>query len=304
MTIALSLAFWFALQAPQPAPRWEDPHLLAADDALRRKDLRTAAAILQTVIDAEPQCRPAAYLQLAQVRLDLGDERQAIVTFERGVKAHPESPELSKRFGGLLFRKNAIEPRAGELLAAAVKLNAGDAEAHFLYGQWACLNNLQEVCIAELTRAAALPASGNQAKMQIYTLVAMAEDKLNRTDRAEAAFRKARQANLALTPPEPNSLLEYVKFLAKESRDAEAQQEIEELLKFAPQFGPAYLERAKFFSQQGRQEKAAEQAELALRYAGADKGEQRAAHVFLAKTYYALGREEQAKPHQAWVQSH
>ncbi len=299
MTVLLAL--WIAL-AGQPQ-RWEDPHLRAAADYVEQKNFAKAAEILQAVIDAEPQCRPQAYVELAKVRLQLGGPAQAIGVYEQGLKAHPDSAELLKRYGQLLFRKNRIEPRAGELFGKAAKAAPNDAEAHYLYGEWSCMNNLEETCIAELARAAALPESNGQAKMQIYTLTAIAEDKLNRADRADAAFRKALAFNLSLEQPNPVAMFEYVKFLAKESRDAEAQKLIADLLKLAPQFGPAHLERAKYFGQQDQHEKAAESAELALRYAGDDRAQQRAAHVFLARTYYALGREDQAKVHQAWVQA-
>lgn len=288
--------------AAQAPPRWEDPHLRAADDYILRKDLRKAADVLQTVLDLEPGCRIETYLKLAALYLQLGDEPRARATLEQGLKAYPDSPELMKRLGQLLVRAGAPDRRTGELLARAVKANAGDAETHYLFGQWACLNNLDEVCIAELTQAAALPASGAQAKMQSYTLIAMAEDRLNHPHRAEAAFLKALDYNLALAPPNPDSLFEYVKFLVKEARDAAAQQLIARLLKLAPRYGPAHLERAKYLSQRGDLGRAAEAAELALDCAGGDRTQQRAAHVFLAKTYHALGRPEQAKAHEAAVQ--
>ena len=50
-------------------------------------------------------------------------------------------------------------------------------------------------------------------------------------------------ANRKLRNPNPSAELEYAMFLTRQSRQVEAQKLLEEILKFAPGFGPAYLER-------------------------------------------------------------
>jgi tetratricopeptide (TPR) repeat protein len=134
-------------------------------------------------------------------------------------------------------------------------------------------------------------------------LIGMAEDKLNHADRAEQAFRKALAHNLKLNSPDPNSALQYAQFLSWESREADAAKLVDRILAFAPHYGPAHLERAKMFAERGDNEQAAAEAELALRYAGDDKAQLHAAHVFLAKTYFALRKLDQAREHQEWVQA-
>lgn len=300
MTACGFLAVGLALGAMAQRPaNWEDRQLRSAEDYIRQKDLRKAAQVLQTIIDVEPACHTEVYVKLARVRLELGDDQQGLRIAERGLEANPKAPELLKLLGQILFRKDPSERRSGDLFHDAVEVDPTDAEAHYLYGEWACTNNLEELCLEELNRAAALPTSGDQAKMQIYTFIAMAENRLNHTSRADAAFRKALEFNWSLRSPSPDSLFEYIKFLVTESRDAEAQALITKLLRLAPRYGPAYLERAKHLSQLGQLERAAKDAETALQYAGDDKPQQRAAHIFLAKTYHALGREQQAKAHVA-----
>jgi tetratricopeptide (TPR) repeat protein len=93
-------------------------------------------------------------------------------------------------------------------------------------------------------------------------------------------------------------------FLTRRSRQGEAQKLLEEILKFAPSFGPAHLERAKYLSAQGDLEAALAEAKIALDQAGSDPKSLQAAHAFLAKTYFALGRMDEAKVHQSWIESH
>jgi outer membrane protein assembly factor BamD (BamD/ComL family) len=64
------------------------------------------------------------------------------------------------------------------------------------------------------------------------------------------------------------------------------------------------LERAKFLARQRKMEEAVAEGELALKNSGADTTQLRAAHAFLAKTYFAMGRAEEAQLHQKWIESH
>lgn len=77
----------------------------------------------------------------------------------------------------------------------------------------------------------------------------------------------------------------------------------EEILKYAPDFGPAHFERAKRFARERRPEEALASGKLALERLGGDNERLRAVHAFMAKTYFAAGRPEEAKPHEDWIQS-
>jgi len=93
-------------------------------------------------------------------------------------------------------------------------------------------------------------------------------------------------------------------FLTRQSRQSEAQKLLDEILRFAPGFGPAHLERAKFLSSQGNLESAVAEAKLALDQAASDPKSLRATHAFLAKMCFALGRVDEAEMHQRWIESH
>ena len=298
------LGFWLCLVgASVQQPRWQDPHLRAAEDYIRQKQLPKAAEILEIVVGVEPQCGPEVYLKLADLRQQLSQPDEALSVYQRGTAAYPSSAPLLTRLGQVLFRKDPINPGAGEVLQKAAAAAGNDAEAHFLYGQWACMSNLNELCTTELSKAVGLSPSNDNACMQSYTLIAMAEDKLSHAERAEEAFRKALVHNLKLNSPDPNSAFQYAQFLSRESRDADAAKLVDRILAFAPHYGPAHLERAKMFAETDANEQAAVEAELALRYAGDDKAQTHAAHVFLAKTYFALRKLDQAREHQEWVQA-
>jgi Flp pilus assembly protein TadD len=302
--VRVLLAFYLCLTgAGVQQPRWQDPHLRAAEDYIRQKQLPKAAEILEIVIGVEPRCGPEVYLKLGDLRQQLAQPDEAILVYQRGAAAYPGSALLLKRLGHVLFRRNPTDPAAGEALKKAAAAAGDDAEAHFLYGQWACMSNLNELCARELNKAATLSPSNDNALMQSYTLIGMAEDKLNHTERAEEAFRKALEHNLKLSRPDPNSALEYAQFLSRQSREADAAELVVRILAFAPYFGPAHLERAKMLAQRDDNEQAAVEAELALKYAGDDKAQLHPAHVFLAKTYFALNKLDQARQHQEWIQA-
>jgi Tfp pilus assembly protein PilF len=286
-----------------PQPRWQDAHLRAAEDYIRQKQLSKAAEILEIVVSVEPQCGPEVYLKLADLRQQLAQPDEVLHVYQRGAAVYPGSALLLKRLGQVLFRKDPINPDAGEAFKKAAAGAGNDAEAHFLYGQWACMGNLNELCAAELNKAAALSPSNDNALMQAYTLIGMAEDKLSHAERAEEAFRQALAHNLKLDSPDPNSALQYAQFLSWQSREADGAKLVDRILSFAPHYGPAHLERAKALAERGDNEQAAAEAELALRYAGGDKAQLHAAHVFLAKTYFALRKLDQAREHQEWVQA-
>jgi tetratricopeptide (TPR) repeat protein len=165
------------------------------------------------------------------------------------------------------------------------------------------LNQHEEIAIAEQTKALAL-SPADDLKVQAQTFIGVAEDALKRPQRAEAAFRAALAINRKLPSLNPGAALEYAMFLTRQSRQGEAQPLIDEILKVAPGFGPAHLERAKYLFAKGDLESSLAEAKIALDQAGADPKSLRAAHSFLAKTCFALGRVDEAQVHQTWIESH
>ncbi len=136
------------------------------------------------------------------------------------------------------------------------------------------------------------------------TLLAITYTATHETAKAELEYQKAIELDRKLTPFEPVVFMQYAKFLDFVQRADESQKVIAELLRRAPAYGQAHLGRAQFLSDHDKFEEALAEGELALKYAGPSLEDQREAHMFLAKTYHALGREDEAKPHQEWVKAH
>jgi tetratricopeptide (TPR) repeat protein len=305
---------------------------------MKQKNFRKAIEALDLVVRFDPFCDPEVYMMLATCQLDLEEKNQAIETCERGIEAQPESIRLQrfyldllrsasprqemkvkletglrqrpgstiymKGLAEILLEENPLNPQIEPLLETATDALPRDPEAHYLYGQWACLNDRPELSIRELTKALALTPNNDQARMQIYSYLGIAHDHLDRPGQADLAFRKALELNHKLASPNPGTSMQYVDFLLKRSRDNEAEELIDQILKWAPSFAPAHLERAKHLAKQKKYEEALAEGELALKYSGSDPTQLRAAHAFLAKTYFVIGRAEEAQFHQKWIESH
>jgi len=312
-----------------------DPNLLAAESYMRRQNYAKALEALDLVFrfNSPP---PEAFLMLAACHFNLGEKDKAVDALKRGIAAYPAAPSLAEQYVVLLptavgkdevksrltgqlrrqpqsaiYRKALarlaldLEPSGAEterILAETIKLLPRDSEAHFLYGQWACLNKRHALCIAELKKALVLAPMNNQARMQSYTLMAMAEDELGRAAPAEEAFRKALAANRRLAQPSPHAAIRFVEFLAQRNRDEEAQRLVDEILKHVPNFGPAWFTRAKYLARRQRFDKAIEAGEFALKYADGNAAHLLSLHAFMAKTYFAAGRSDDARVHQDWIE--
>jgi tetratricopeptide (TPR) repeat protein len=222
---------------------------------------------------------------------------------ERRLAEYPASVEASKALGYILFRENPRHPRAEKLLSTAAQAAPEDAEARFLYGQWACLNNRHALCAAELRQALALDPATDYARMQIHTLMGIAESKQGNIEEAGEAFGAALVHNRKLTNPSPHAAYQHLKFLVELSRFEESERLIEEILGWGPRFGPAHYERARLLARQGKLDEAAAAGALALETLQEDDPTLiKAAHAFMAKTCFALGRTEEALRHQKQIE--
>jgi len=296
------LLLWPALAQDSLDSR--DAYLLAARAYIAQGNLVKAAESLDLVLDANPDVGSEPYLTLIECRLKLDQKEKALEAVERGVKRYPASGPLLKAAGVLILQERPSSERAGELLERATKAMPQDPGAHYAYGLWALLNHQEEIAIEAETKALALSPTDDLLKVQAQTFIGVGEDALKRPQRAEAAFRAALAANRKLPNPNPSAALEFAMFLTRQSRQGEAQKLVDEILKFAPGFGPAHLERAKYLSAQGDLESALAEAKIALDQAGSDPKSLRAVHAFLARTCFALGRMDEAEVHQSWIKSH
>src|SRR5581483_3059622 len=209
------------------------------------------------------------WMTLIDCRLKLNEKEKALEAAERGIVRHPDSGPLLKAAGAIILEKNSSSERAGELLERATKAMPRDPGAHYAYGLWALMNHHEEIAIEAERQALAL-SPADDLKVQAQTFIALGEDALKRPQRAEAAFREALAVNRKLPNPNPGAELEYAMFLTRQSRQGEAQKLLDEILKFAPDFGPAHLERAKYLSAQGDLKSALAEGTIALDEAGSD----------------------------------
>jgi tetratricopeptide (TPR) repeat protein len=209
-----------------------------------------------------------------------------------------------KVLGEDLLAQNHEDARALQLLASAAALSPRDPEAHFFYGESACFNQEDAVCIRELRLAHELSPRNQQANMQLYTMIAVSEDKLNLSKEATEDFGRAMTANRSLSPPNPYAALKYATFLSSQNKPEQAMEIVTEVLKWDPSYGPAHFESAKYLSEHNKREEAAAEAELALRDARSSETDLRSYHAFLAKTYFAIGRQQDALVHRQWIESH
>lgn len=308
--------------------------LQAARSQVEQGNYSAAAQLLEELLVRQPAAE--AYLLLATCRFKLGEKAAAIAVAEQGLALEPTATRLAAFYVTLLeqavsaeeaktklrafaqrapqqpvFRKALVrllihtEPAAAtteESLKQLVRDLPRDAEAHFLYGQWACLDGRDELCLTALSRSLALAPHNEAAQMQANTLMALAADRLNQPDRAEAAFRRALAANRRLAHPNPRAAFQYVDFLTRHGREAEAQALVAEILSFAPQFAPAWLAQAKWLARQQQLSEAIAAGKRALAYADGEAELLRAIHAFLAKTCFAAGLHEEAQLHQSWIE--
>lgn len=320
-----------------------EPDLIEARKALGRvhflnADFVAATRQLELVIHSEPNAEPEVYTMLATSRFNTKDKKQAIGISERALQIHPASEPLESLYVSLLldcsassecvakleqgFRQKPDSPaylkgiaklamqraprstQAEQILARVIQTLPHDAEARYLYGQWAYLSNKHQLCVDELSKALALPSIDGGTKVLTHALLGLAEEKLNNVKLAEAAFQKSLELNRKLASPNPTAAFQYAEFLAKHSRHAESQKVVDEILRWSPSFGLARFERAKFLAKQKLGEKAVEEAKVALENLAGNQDQLRAVHAFLAKTYFAIGRQKEAQLHQSWIEAH
>ncbi|MDQ3255643.1 MAG: hypothetical protein M3R15_17380 [Acidobacteriota bacterium] len=340
LNIACALVlFIFATSAAtgQKAPR--HPQLVAAESAVRRKDFINAVEILEALLRAQPRLDAEAYVMLAASKSNLGQTTEAIEVCARGAEVFPGSDRLAefyvallratttidqstvktrleeimpqptasavyvKALSQILLTTNPLDARMETLLTRAVAARPRDAEARYLYGQWACLTNKEKLCIEQLTKTLALSGTNRLARVQSYTLIGMAESSSGNKVRAEAAFQNALRLNRRLPRPEPQGTFQYAKFLIDNARAQQGQTLLDEVLRQAPDFGPARFEHAKLLAKQGQRAAAIDEAKRALQYARHSRTQLQAIHTFLAKTYFSIGQREKAEAHQKWIEA-
>lgn len=309
----------------------------AAQTLIQAGEFARARDVLNAVIRRDQAPPPDAFILIATCYLNLKETALALEVFQRGMSLYPGHEVLEEFYVKLLTnyvpteqmkerlaKALATSPRSMVLLRAAafvhLRLDSRSDEArqtvhklvevapdnpnsHYVLGQWALLNHQEELAIREWEKALALAAFDARMQTDVYTLIADAENRLNRAERAEAAFKKALQANASLDKPNPTSAYFYAEFLVRQSRFDESQVIIDQILRWAPEYGPALLQRALHLARVNKPEEAVVAGEKALFGTNLNPEQTRAIHVLLAKTYFLLKRTADAERHQQWLKS-
>ena len=326
-----------AFSAP-PQHHAADPNVMAAEDYLQQGQYAKALEALELAARMHPKGDQEVYIMLAVCHLNLEQGSAAVDACERGFQAFPgntriesycstlmqdvlssdelrarltaalarapNSGVLQKSLGKVLLDARAEDPRTEQLLAGARRALPHDAEAHYLYGKWACVNQKEAVGVQALSTSLALTKPDNYAAVVLVNgMIGVAQDRLNHPRAAGLAFASALAAYGKMEPPVPEVPYQYVRFLVARSEDANALRVNAVILRRNPQFAPAHLEQAQLFFRAGRLEPSLAEAELALKYSPPDKTQLRSIHSFLVKASAALGRSADVKLHQEWVDS-
>ena len=263
-----------------------------------------AVAILTKALQSNPKSGETAYLLLSDCHLHLEQSDKAVETLRTGLRIYPAAPALERTLGEILFRRKYDSTEAGTLLAHAAKAMPRDPEAKHYYAQWAYLNSRDRICAQQEREALALPGLNDLALLQMYTLEGLCASRLEEADTARSAFQHADEINGRQKTFDPVAAYQYVQFLTRYNDDERAHQIVNEILQRIPEFGPAHLEKAKYFDRAKQPERAIEEARAALASRGNDPNTERAAHALLAKCNSLLGRTEEAKQEQEWIESH
>lgn len=309
----------------------------SAQKLMQAGEFGKAREVLTALMQREQAPPPDVFILMATCHLNLKETARALEVFERGMTLYPAERVLEEFYVTLLTnyvpteqmkekleKALAVSPHSLVLLRAAafvqlrldsrseqarrlvdrlIELAPDNPNSHYIYGQWAVLNHQEELAIREWEKTLALANVDSRMQMDVYTLIGDAENRLNRAERAEAAFKKALQANAGLEKPNPVSAFFYAEFLVRQSRLDESQVVIDEILGWAPRYGPALLQRALHRARVNKPEEAIVAAENALSGTDLNPEQTRAAHVLLAKTYFLLKRTADAERHQQWLKS-
>ncbi|MDQ2777502.1 MAG: hypothetical protein M3Y57_21690 [Acidobacteriota bacterium] len=222
---------------------WASAALAAADsnDILTRGftqmqagDCPAVAETLQPLFTGKTPSQSSAYRLLSDCYSKTNQPGKALATLREGLKSSPGSLILQRTLGELLFHGNSDNPEAGALLQKSAEALPHDPESHHFYAQWAYLNNRESICVDQERQALAVAGSNEHALLQMHTLKALCEDKLDQAEAAGGDFRESNSINLKLPPFDPATALQYVDFLNRRGKDSEAQKIVDELLARAP----------------------------------------------------------------------
>jgi tetratricopeptide (TPR) repeat protein len=277
--------------------------LSKAFEQMKAGNCEAVPETLKPLLNTKNPYQEAAYRLLSDCYSRQKDNKKAADTLREGIKSTGGSPMLERSLGELLFHEDPGNAEAGDLLRKATESMQGDAESRHFYAEWAYLNNRGDVCVEQEKQALAISGLNDTALLQMYTLKALCEDKAEEVELAQRDFQESNFLNGKLGF-DPATAFQYASFLIRHNEGEEAQSILDSILAKSPRFGPAHLERAKYLDRKGEHERAIAEAKQAVDGEGNDENGTRAAHVLLAKLYFAVGKTREADEQQQWVIEH
>ena len=190
---------------------------------------------------------------------------------------------------------------ARQLLADAVAVAPENASARYNYGR-ALRQGDVAGALAQWEKALQL-SPPDDLRMQVLTQIAKTRDLANDAPGADAAFKEALAINRRLPRRVAESAIEYVRFLERQARPAEATALVDEIVGWHPWAPDARVEKARLLAGAGRWQDVIVEAEFVLANAGSKRSLERVAHLLLARAYYRLNQPEQARVHRAWLEA-
>ena len=190
---------------------------------------------------------------------------------------------------------------ARQLLADAVAAAPDNASARYNYGRALRRSDVRGA-LAQWEQALTLQPA-DDLRMQVLTQIARTKDDSSDVTGAEAAFREALALNRRLPRRVAESALDYVRFLQRQARPAEAAALVDEVVGWNPWAPEARVEKARLLADAGKWPEVVVEGEFVLANAGGSRSLQRAAHLLLARAYYRMQQPDKALVHRTWLEA-
>ena len=190
---------------------------------------------------------------------------------------------------------------ARQLLADSVAAAPDNASARYNYGRALRRSDVRGA-LAQWEQALTLQPA-DDLRMQVMTQIARTKDDSSDVTGAEAAFREALALNRRLPRRVAESALDYVRFLQRQARPAEAAALVDEVVGWNPWAPEARIERARLLADAGKWPEVAVEGEFVLANAGSSRSLERAAHLLLARAYFRMQQPDKALVHRTWLEA-
>jgi len=279
-----------------------DPGATEARKGLAHCALLTGKAeAVESALDSLYQqgnsCDPECYVLLAKAQFAMNRTERAVEILNRGLKLYERSIDYLKSLTQLLLDERPRGVQTRQYVTILREMEPAEAEIYYFSSLLEYLDSNPDRAINEAKKGLELAADG-ATRARLHGVIGRAEEKLDNDDKAEAAFKTAREISRKLRSPDFQIATFYARFLVHRSREEEALTLLSQIIEESPHAGAAYLERAKILAARRNSEQAIADAKQALAHAGLDLETTRAAHALLVRAYYSIGKKSEAQFHQ------